>query len=183
MSIKERIIKIIELKEMSVRSFQKACNLSEGFVKNIKGTITVDKMGNILHAFPDINANWLITGIGEPLINLDDVNALAQAGKDYLEGIENGFANFFAPMIINDRREQRASGNGMNLGDVFIHNDTDKTATHEIELLKSEVELLKETIKQLNQTIEAKNETIASVKANLVDKEKLISILSRNEFN
>jgi hypothetical protein len=65
-----RLKKFIDIKGISIHSFEKKVGFSNGAfatpLKNNK-TIGVDKVENILRIFPDINAEWLLTGDGEML--------------------------------------------------------------------------------------------------------------------
>lgn len=178
MAIKERINQFIKLKGLSVLNFEKQCGLSNGFVRKIVNTITVDKMLNILSAFPDLNINWLLTGNGHPTIQNDDVKAIILEAQKYLNGEENSLATYFAPTIYDSHREQVASGHGTNIGDVTIANDCPDEFEHEIALLRKEVEKLNNRIEGIQQTITAKDETIESLKISLSDKDALIKHLS-----
>ncbi len=66
-TIKERLILFIETKNTSAYAFEKACGLSQGFVKNIRVNISPDKLVKITNIYSDLNTNWLITGEGEML--------------------------------------------------------------------------------------------------------------------
>lgn len=67
-TLKDRLLTYIDDKGMSVRSFEQASGLSNGDVKRTKGSYTVAKMQQVLHAFPDLNPTWLLTGEGEMLL-------------------------------------------------------------------------------------------------------------------
>lgn len=180
MAIKERINEFIKLKGLSVLNFEKQCGLSNGFVRKIVNTITVDKMLNILSAFPDLNINWLLTGNGHPTIQNDDVKAMVLEAQKYLRGEENSLATYFAPTIYDSHREQVASGHGSNIGDVTIENGCPEKLEHEIALLRKEVEKLNNKVESMQETISAKDETIESLKSSLGDKDALIKHLTKN---
>lgn len=65
--ITDRILKIIELKEITKSKFYKETGLSNGFLDKVKD-IGVSKIEYILNSYTDINPNWLLTGNGEMLI-------------------------------------------------------------------------------------------------------------------
>lgn len=69
MGIKERLTEFIQSKRMSVAAFERACGLSNGFVKNTKGNIGAVKLNGILDAFPELSRDWLIDGTGEMLVS------------------------------------------------------------------------------------------------------------------
>lgn len=178
MAIKERINEFIKIKGISALSFEKKCGLSVGFVRKIVNTITVEKMMNILSAFPDLNINWLLTGQGNPTIQSDDVKAMVVEAGKYLRGEENSLATYFAPTVLDARRNQVASGHGTNIGDVTIENGTPKELEHDVTLLRKEVEKLNSRITDLENIIIAKDETIDSLRTSLSDKDALIKHLS-----
>lgn len=63
-----RIKQYIDYKGVSVRRFEESVGFSNGsFASQFKNnkTIGVDKVENILHIYPDINPDWLLTGRGE----------------------------------------------------------------------------------------------------------------------
>lgn len=67
-SVKERLIAFIKYKGISIRRFEMACGLSNGYIKSLRYTPTMEKMRSIIRAFPEINQTWLLTGEGEMLI-------------------------------------------------------------------------------------------------------------------
>lgn len=101
--IQDRIKQFIEYKGISVSAFERNCGLGNAFVRNIKKTISVDKLEQILKAYPEINRGWLITGDGSmlsindppatvptdtiliPVVNLD-----SRGGTAYNEEVNTG---------------------------------------------------------------------------------------------
>lgn len=66
--VTDRILQIIEYKEISKRQFYIKTNLSNGFLDKVKD-IGVSKVEKILQAFPDINPIWLVTGKGDMVLD------------------------------------------------------------------------------------------------------------------
>lgn len=67
MNLKDRILKFISVKGITVQVFEKESGLSNGAVSKMGDNTrrsTIDKISN---AFPDINRDWLLTGNGEML--------------------------------------------------------------------------------------------------------------------
>ncbi len=64
-TVKQRITKFIENSNISVRNFEKAAGLSNGYLKQLKNAPSVDKFQSIISAFPEVNPDWLLTGSGE----------------------------------------------------------------------------------------------------------------------
>lgn len=68
-NIKERLLQVIDHEKISVSQFERRSGLSNGYIKNIRKSISTDKLDGILRAFPDINRDWLIRGEGEMILN------------------------------------------------------------------------------------------------------------------
>lgn len=52
---------------MSVAEFERTAGLSNGYIKNFKGSLGVDKLENLLQAFPELSYEWLVRGEGDML--------------------------------------------------------------------------------------------------------------------
>lgn len=66
-TVKERIVIFIKSSNLTQRGFEQAAGLSNGYLKSLRKSPTVDKMQSIIHAFPQLNQDWLLTGEGEML--------------------------------------------------------------------------------------------------------------------
>ncbi len=64
--ITDRILKLIEYKDITKYKFNKDLGFSLGFLDKSR-EITTDKYANILEYFPEVNPDWLLTGRGEML--------------------------------------------------------------------------------------------------------------------
>lgn len=64
MNVKTRLLTFIAHKGMNISEFEKVCNLANAYVRNIRQTITPDKLDAILAVFPSLNVEWLMTGRG-----------------------------------------------------------------------------------------------------------------------
>ena len=65
--VKERLLLFIKYNGLSNLAFEKACGLSNGYIRNFKGNLGSDKLSNILVAFPELSKDWLLYGEGEML--------------------------------------------------------------------------------------------------------------------
>ncbi|PPL02131.1 hypothetical protein [Parapedobacter indicus] len=66
----KRIKCYLDHKEIKISAFEKSVGFSNGsFSGQLKRnrTIGLDKLENILKIYPDLNANWVLTGRGEML--------------------------------------------------------------------------------------------------------------------
>lgn len=62
-NIRERILQIIEYKEINKRKFYQETGVSNG-VLDKKGTYSLDTIEKIISTYSDINLEWLLTGNG-----------------------------------------------------------------------------------------------------------------------
>ena len=81
MELKDRIIFLAESKNLSISRFERMCNLSNGYVKGVKGNLSVTKLGNILRTFPDVSRDWLINGTGD-MYNKVEQPSVTQYGSN-----------------------------------------------------------------------------------------------------
>ena len=54
---------------MSINKFEKECGLSTGYIKNMRKSVSPDKLQSIVQKFPDLNPGWLMAGEGNMLKN------------------------------------------------------------------------------------------------------------------
>ena len=65
--IKERLIEFIASQKMSINKFEKECGLSTGYIKNMRKSVSPDKLQSIVQKFPELNPGWLMAGEGNML--------------------------------------------------------------------------------------------------------------------
>lgn len=66
-TVKERLISYIAFLGIGQGRFEKECGLSNGYVNNIRKSITPEKLQQIALHYPQLNTGWLITGEGPML--------------------------------------------------------------------------------------------------------------------
>lgn len=66
-SVKDRTLLFVKAKKLTMKEFEKACNLSSGYVTSMRKGYGQEKLNNVLTAFPDLNREWLVYGEGEML--------------------------------------------------------------------------------------------------------------------
>ncbi len=69
MSVKERIKFFLEYKGLSQSAFEKRCGLSNGYVNNIRKSISDNILQKVALTFPELNPVWLRMGEGNMLLN------------------------------------------------------------------------------------------------------------------
>lgn len=74
-TIKERLISIAEFEGLSIRAFEERCGLGRGNISNMgpNSAIGSDKLTKILDTFPDIDLNWILTGVEQKPVDGTDV--------------------------------------------------------------------------------------------------------------
>ena len=73
MSVKERIKVFLEYKKMSQAAFEKQCGLSNGYVNNIRKSISDNILQRVVLTFPELNPVWLRMGEGKMLLKEKDI--------------------------------------------------------------------------------------------------------------
>lgn len=66
-TIKERLILFIRHLNIGQGKFESRCGLANGYVNNIRRSITPEKLQQIARQYPELNSGWLMTGEGEML--------------------------------------------------------------------------------------------------------------------
>lgn len=69
MNATERIKEFIAYKGLNYNAFEAKCGLSKRYVGNLGKSMQSDAIEKIILSFPELNADWLITGRGEMLYN------------------------------------------------------------------------------------------------------------------
>lgn len=64
-SVKQRLNEFISREGISVRAFERACGLSNTYLRSLRHTPSDSKLSAILEAFPQLDRVWLLTGEGE----------------------------------------------------------------------------------------------------------------------
>jgi hypothetical protein len=67
MTTKDRTMRFIAHKGLSIKKFEEMCGLSNGYLNSMKSGFGNGKLAQVLAAFPEINRDWLVYGEGEML--------------------------------------------------------------------------------------------------------------------
>ena len=70
MSIKDRIMEYCRANGISIRQFEIQSNMSNGYVSSMRKGLGLEKLENVLKAFPDLSREWLLYGEGRMEKNL-----------------------------------------------------------------------------------------------------------------
>lgn len=88
-TVKQRLIRFIKYKDLSQKRFEETVGLANGYVNNIRRSVTNDKLQKIALHFPELNKTWLLTGEGE-MLNTSDVTPVTLEEPAYLTSNSHG---------------------------------------------------------------------------------------------
>lgn len=94
MSIKERVKTFAESRSLTIRGFEKAVSLSNGYINNLKNGFSPNVLSRILETFPDLSREWLLYGEGEmlkeevPTAEISYRDGVPYYDEDFLLGFE-----------------------------------------------------------------------------------------------
>lgn len=66
-TVKERLVRFIKSKHLSVKAFENSIGVSNAYVSSIRKGISSDKVALIKKVYPELNIDWLLYGEGEML--------------------------------------------------------------------------------------------------------------------
>ena len=69
MTTKDRTLRFIAYKGLSVKKFEEMCGLSNGYINSMKSGFGSNKLSQVLSVFSDLNRDWLVYGEGEMIKN------------------------------------------------------------------------------------------------------------------
>ena len=100
-SVKERIIKYLEFKNIGRNRFEKLAGISLGYITNLKNAPKKDILEKILHASPDLNKVWLLTGEGNMIVSNEekDKDAIPLIPVNAVGGYMSGVSD---PIMMQD---------------------------------------------------------------------------------
>lgn len=135
-TVKERLLSYLAHLGVGQTRFEKDCGLSNGYINNIRRSITPAKLQQIARYCPDLNTGWLMTGEGSML-------------RESTEGNN---------IVINN-----SNGDGNAVGN---NNRITTQDNNELIALRAENKMLKEQnayLKERVKTLEAQNEKMLNI--------------------
>ncbi len=72
MNVKERLKQFAGYKKIRITALEEASGLSNGYVNNIRNSISDQKLEQITRAFPDLDPVWLRMGVGEMIKSVQE---------------------------------------------------------------------------------------------------------------
>lgn len=89
MDIKDRLLEFIKSQNISNAKFERDCGLSNGYINSIRKSISIDKLEQILRAFPNLRREWLMNGEGDMLISSQELSEPPSVAEDQKGGNHN----------------------------------------------------------------------------------------------
>ena len=93
MDVKSRLKAFLSYKNLGQKAFEEYCGLANGYVNNIRRSITPSKIQQIALHFPELNTGWLLTGEGQMLkpqsANSVSVGSVSGNGNNFVTGNNN----------------------------------------------------------------------------------------------
>lgn len=71
---KQRLMEFIAYKGISQGKFERLCEMSNGYLNNLKKTLGAEKLQNVIRAFPELNTEWLLYGKGDMIKSPSVIN-------------------------------------------------------------------------------------------------------------
>ena len=106
--VKQRLLDFIKTMGLSVAQFERKAGLSNGYIRNFRGSFGGNKFDLILEAFPELNREWITTGRGEMLLTHQEIEAKEALKKAKQEEAENAVAE--AEAVAAEAKEVNDSG-------------------------------------------------------------------------
>ena len=76
MGVKERILQFINYKGITIQAFELSTGLSNGAVSKMGDGTRRSTLEKISNYYPELNTNWLLTGVGEMLLSNERVDKI-----------------------------------------------------------------------------------------------------------
>ncbi len=88
-SAKDRLLLYLKSKKIGQSKCEEMAGISRGYIANNKGNIGATILNRLSSAFPDLNIDWLVNGIGEMLTDGTDCTDVSAHGGNVIAGDGN----------------------------------------------------------------------------------------------
>lgn len=82
MTVQERIRAFCDYKKISIRQFEIQSKMSNGYVSSMRKSVGLNKLENVLNAFPELNRDWLLYGEGEMITGKETVKTFESKSEE-----------------------------------------------------------------------------------------------------
>lgn len=123
MTIKDRIVQLIDFKHISVLAFEKAVGVSNGYLRNTK-SISAENCARILATYPEVSSEWLMLGQGKMIKSVQQVGDISNSNVSGVnvsgEGIQISSADAYGTLLETVRTYQRLTEKYQSQMDALI---------------------------------------------------------------
>lgn len=70
-AVKSRLVEFLEYKGLDKSVFERMCGLANGFVDKTNSRMRKSSLNSISATFPELNTDWLMSGKGEMIIEVE----------------------------------------------------------------------------------------------------------------
>lgn len=113
-TIHDRLVRYLKAKGITARSFETKAQLSTGAVARADSSMRTTTLYKIKEAFPDINENWILTGIGKMYSSeryVDDLMTVKDRLRVFVNHLGVSESFFFTKCKINANKITHLSDN------------------------------------------------------------------------
>lgn len=178
--VKERLLEFIRTMGLSVAQFERRAGLSNGYIRNFRGSFGGNKFDLILEAFPMLNREWVTTGRGEMMLPRQVTQEVAEDISDeenenlVLEVADNEDAHddrsdgkHIVFKVSRDDLEAAARSASRVLTD---WEGLYRSSQREVETMKMLLDVLKEQLNSYKEQLNDAHSEIKSLKAKIDSK-------------
>lgn len=97
MSLNKRTKTFVKSQQITMKTFEKSIDVSNGYINNVTRSISLEKIDLIVEKYPILNIEWLLTGKGDMLKPL---SALSEPEAQYVNEGENTRASMTAKALV-----------------------------------------------------------------------------------
>ena len=175
--VKERLLQFIKTMGLSVAQFERRAGLSNGYIRNFRGSFGGNKFDMILEAFPMLNREWVTMGRGEMMLQRPVADTKQESEETAEAPIEEEatateVSHEGHKIVFNVSKEQLDS-----YAKLAQHVLTDwqakyENAQREVDTLKMLLELTKEQLATSQKQLQTAMEQIGVLHAQLTSENK-----------
>lgn len=101
--ITQNLIKFVESREYTDRTFENKVGWSNGFYGKVRGgkiAFSTDKLRSIIECFPELNIHWLCTGKGEMYLSVSEQKEMGYSKDSVFHDLEKEY------LMLNDKDKE-----------------------------------------------------------------------------
>lgn len=174
--VKERLLEFIKTMGLSVAQFERRAGLSNGYIRNFRGSFGGNKFDLILEAFPMLNREWVTTGRGEMMLPRAQTEAQQEAEQEEVveegsEAVEDVTTSDKGRVVqYDDKKIAEAIKKAMSIIDPTDWKRLYESSQREVETLKMLLDVSQQQVKSAQKQLDAALEQIRTLQLQLGSK-------------